>query len=63
MEPMNNITNIMAKENNWSVNSVTTVLNLLSEGATIPFIARYRKEMTGGRISLFSFCCRSGRIS
>lgn len=26
---------------------ITTVLNLLSEGNTVPFIARYRKEMTG----------------
>jgi uncharacterized protein len=26
---------------------IETVLNLLSEGATIPFIARYRKEATG----------------
>src|SRR5699024_456839 len=26
---------------------LTTVLNLLSEGNTVPFIARYRKEMTG----------------
>ncbi|MCR4580931.1 MAG: RNA-binding transcriptional accessory protein [Bacilli bacterium] len=26
---------------------ITTVLNLLEEGATIPFIARYRKEATG----------------
>ena len=24
------------------------IINLLEEGATIPFIARYRKEMTGG---------------
>ena len=24
------------------------VLNLLEEGATIPFIARYRKDKTGG---------------
>lgn len=45
---MDNISNIIARENNWSVNSVTTVLNLLADGATIPFIARYRKEMTGG---------------
>ena len=27
---------------------VQSVLRLLSEGATIPFIARYRKEQTGG---------------
>lgn len=45
---MKDIVEVIAKENNWSVNSVTTVLNLLADGATIPFIARYRKEMTGG---------------
>jgi uncharacterized protein len=28
--------------------SVSNTLQLLNEGATIPFIARYRKEMTGG---------------
>ncbi|MCB9702470.1 MAG: RNA-binding transcriptional accessory protein [Myxococcales bacterium] len=27
---------------------VAAVIRLLSEGATVPFIARYRKEMTGG---------------
>ncbi|MBD4756258.1 RNA-binding transcriptional accessory protein, partial [Xanthomonas citri pv. citri] len=27
---------------------VSTVLNLLDEGATVPFIARYRKALTGG---------------
>ena len=26
---------------------VTNTINLLKEGATVPFIARYRKEMTG----------------
>jgi uncharacterized protein len=26
---------------------VTSVINLLDEGNTVPFIARYRKEMTG----------------
>ncbi|PCJ65690.1 MAG: RNA-binding transcriptional accessory protein [Bacteroidetes bacterium] len=30
-----------------NVKQVTAVLNLLNEGATIPFIARYRKEVTG----------------
>ncbi|MBR3211442.1 MAG: RNA-binding transcriptional accessory protein [Bacilli bacterium] len=35
--------------NNLSISNkqVTTVLSLLSEGNTIPFIARYRKEATG----------------
>jgi len=45
---MNDIIKLIARENNWPENSVSFVLNLLSEGATIPFIARYRKEMTGG---------------
>jgi protein Tex len=31
-----------------SEKQITTVLNLLDEGNTIPFIARYRKEATGG---------------
>lgn len=30
-----------------SVKQIKTVLNLLEEGNTVPFIARYRKEMTG----------------
>ena len=28
--------------------SISNTLSLLKEGATIPFISRYRKEMTGG---------------
>src|SRR6201746_2109482 len=32
---------------NIRLQSVQTVLQLLSEGSTIPFIARYRKDMTG----------------
>ena len=28
--------------------SILNTLSLLKEGATIPFISRYRKEMTGG---------------
>ena len=31
-----------------SINQIKTVLQLLDEGNTIPFIARYRKETTGG---------------
>ena len=31
-----------------STKQVTAVLDLLNEGNTIPFIARYRKEATGG---------------
>ena len=34
-------------ENNIKPNQIKSVLNLLEEGNTIPFIARYRKEATG----------------
>ena len=33
---------------NIKVEQIKSVLEMLSEGATIPFIARYRKEKTGG---------------
>lgn len=36
-----------SKDLKVSVKQVTAVLTLLKEGATIPFIARYRKEATG----------------
>lgn len=37
----------LTKELNIKNTQINAVLNLLSEGATIPFIARYRKEVTG----------------
>lgn len=37
----------IANELNIKVNQVENTLKLLSEGNTIPFIARYRKEITG----------------
>lgn len=37
----------IANHANTSERNVQNVLKLLEEGATIPFIARYRKEMTG----------------
>ena len=43
-----NITSVIARELNLQVKQVEAVINLLSEDATIPFIARYRKEHTGG---------------
>ena len=33
--------------NQFRVQQIQAVLNLLDEGNTVPFIARYRKEMTG----------------
>ena len=41
------IINEISGELNIRAEQATTVLNLLSEGNTIPFIARYRKEATG----------------
>lgn len=37
----------LAKELNWPFGKVTKTVELLDEGNTIPFIARYRKEVTG----------------
>ena len=42
------LTGIIAKETNLRETNVEGVLTLLDEGCTIPFIARYRKEKTGG---------------
>ena len=40
--------NIVAEELNLNTDQVLAVKKLLSEDATVPFIARYRKEATGG---------------
>lgn len=37
----------LAKELNWPLGKITKTVELLDEGNTIPFIARYRKEVTG----------------
>lgn len=37
----------ISTELNLTSRQVETVINLISEGATIPFMARYRKELTG----------------
>ena len=42
-----NISEILARELNVNQNRVEVVIKLIEEGNTIPFIARYRKEMTG----------------
>ncbi|MPW37508.1 Tex family protein [Vibrio sp. B1Z05] len=39
---------IIATELNVSTQQVTATANLIDEGNTVPFIARYRKEVTGG---------------
>ncbi|NES96397.1 MAG: RNA-binding transcriptional accessory protein, partial [Desertifilum sp. SIO1I2] len=44
---MLNIPQLLAQELSLKLAQVQNALDLLSEGATIPFIARYRKERTG----------------
>ena len=44
----NKLTTILSKKTNLNTKVISNILILLDEGATIPFIARYRKEMTGG---------------
>lgn len=45
---MNSISQRIAEELNVNVQQVTAAVGLLDEGATVPFISRYRKEVTGG---------------
>lgn len=40
-------TKLIAREMNQPEGFIQNIINLLESGATIPFIARYRKEMTG----------------
>ncbi|MGZ8546744.1 MAG: Tex-like N-terminal domain-containing protein, partial [Sulfuricurvum sp.] len=39
---------LLTQKTGISKNNIEAILKLLEEGSTIPFIARYRKEMTGG---------------
>jgi uncharacterized protein len=45
---MSNLVPTLARELSLPSQQVTTVVALLDEGHTIPFLARYRKEATGG---------------
>ena len=45
---MEEVINSLANSLNFNIRQIKEVLALLEEGATIPFIARYRKERTGG---------------
>ncbi len=44
---MKNIIDQIAKKTSLKQEHITNILKLLEDGSTIPFIARYRKEMTG----------------
>ena len=43
-----NITQILSQELSATASQITAAIELLDDGATVPFIARYRKEATGG---------------
>jgi len=45
---MNSISQRIAQELNCNEQQVAAAVALLDEGATVPFISRYRKEVTGG---------------
>ena len=45
---MQSIEQLIAQEINAQPRQVAATVALLDEGATVPFIARYRKEVTGG---------------
>ena len=44
---MADIPSIIAAELDLRTNQVTAALELFADGATVPFVARYRKERTG----------------
>ena len=45
---MDKIAKTIAEELNIKIQQVENTIKLIDEGNTIPFIARYRKEVTGG---------------
>ena len=45
---MQNLIKLLQEKTALSQKAITNILKLLEEGSTIPFIARYRKEMTEG---------------
>jgi uncharacterized protein len=45
---MQNLVTLLTQKTKLKKEQIENILKLLDEGSTIPFIARYRKEMTGG---------------
>ena len=48
IQNMSIISSLISKALNLSLNNVESTITLLQDGATIPFISRYRKDTTGG---------------
>ena len=45
---MNDLIRLLTQKTALKAGTVKNILDLIEEGATVPFIARYRKELTGG---------------
>ncbi len=45
---MQSLISLLTKKTSLKQEHIKNILNLLDDGSTIPFIARYRKDMTGG---------------
>lgn len=45
---MHNLTKLLVQKTGLKQEYIQNILKLIDDGSTIPFIARYRKEMTGG---------------
>ncbi|MBN2782819.1 MAG: RNA-binding transcriptional accessory protein [Campylobacterales bacterium] len=45
---MQDLITLLSQKTNLKKNYISNILKLLDDGCTIPFIARYRKEMSGG---------------
>jgi uncharacterized protein len=56
---------VIARETGISPRQISATLGLLADGATIPFISRYRKEATGGldEIAIFNISTRAEELS
>lgn len=56
---------IIASQLNIRPNQVAATIELLDDGNTLPFIARYRKEATGGldEVKILKIEFERGRIS
>ncbi|WP_431801662.1 Tex family protein [Halobacillus andaensis] len=48
MNEKENLTQVVARQTGLAAKPIEQVIELLAEGNTVPFIARYRKELTGG---------------
>ena len=58
---MDKIIKTIAEELNIKPSQVENTVKLIDEGNTIPFIARYRKEVTGGLLNTLHHPGTAGR--